>query len=333
MRKFILYILPVFICTIVSHSVVAQDVSVKSWLDTTSILVGQQTSVWLNVDCNKNTSVLWPEVNDTLRAEIEVLRKSPVDTFNIDNDKVSYRQELIITSFDSGYYAVPPFRFVIDPDGIDKELETMAHLLEVHSVKVDTTKTFRDITPIHDMPVTFVEVLPWALLGIVAVALIVFLILFLKRRESGEGSIALIRKPTVPPHRIALDSLDDLKEKRLWQKGDLKNYYKGITDILRVYLEGQFNVSAVEMTTTDILEQASENSVLSGLCSQVNSLFTDSDLVKFAKFKPRVEENEQIWEDARQFILSSYDEYVVAMKSSDASAGDQELMGEEVDNV
>lgn len=302
MRKIITHIIPVFIALTMAMPVVSQNAKVKSRLDTTSILVGSQTNVRLSVECDENTKVLWPEIGDTLRIEIEVLEKSPVDTIALDNDRVSYKQVLKITSFDSGYYAVPPFRFVIDPDGIQQELETMAHLLEVHTIQVDTTQAFKDIAPIHEVPISFVEVVPWLLIGIAVVALIIFINILFKRRKSNEGQITVRRKPQIPPYKQALDDLDALKEKQLWQNGDLKGYYQGITDIFRFYLEQEFGVNAVEMTTSDILEQTAPHEHLNIFALQIHMLFTESDMVKFAKSKPGPDDHENIWSNAKQII-------------------------------
>lgn len=302
MRNIFNYILPVFVVLLLAAPAGAQDVKVKSRLDTTSILVGAQTNVRLSVECHENTKVLWPEIGDTLRSEIEVLEISPVDTLPMDNNRVAYRQVLKITSFDSGYYAVPPFRFVIDADGIQRELETMAHLLEVHTITVDTTQTFKDIVPIREVPVSFGEVLPWILIVVIVTALIIFIILLFKRRKINEKPVAVRRKPQIAPFKKALDDLDVLENKQLWQNGDLKGYYQGITDIFRVYLEHEFGVNAVEMTTSDILEQTAPHEHLNIFALQIHMLFTESDMVKFAKSKPGPEDHENIMANARTII-------------------------------
>lgn len=306
MKKIIIHILPVFIALLMAVPGVSQNAKVKSRLDTTSILVGSQTNIRLSVECDENTKVLWPVVGDSLRAEIEVLEKSPVDTVALDNDRISYKQVLKITSFDSGYYAVPPFRFVIDSDGIQQELETMAHLLEVHTIQVDTTQAFKDIAPIQEVPISFGEVVPWLVIGVVLIALIIMVILFFKRRKRSDGPVAVRRKPEVPPYKQALADLDALKEKQLWQAGDLKGYYQGITDIFRIYLEKEFCVNAVEMTTSDILEQTAPHEHLNIFSSQIYMLFTESDMVKFAKSKPGPEEHEAIWSNAKVIISETH---------------------------
>ncbi|PLW95459.1 MAG: hypothetical protein C0593_14160 [Marinilabiliales bacterium] len=310
MKKVIRYILFVWIVLLFLPATFAQDISVKARLDTSSILIGEQTNLRLLVTAPVKAKISWPEINDTLISEIEVLRKSAIDTSFLEDNNVKYSQELRITSFDSGYYAVPPFHFLIDVDGLEREIETMAHLLEVHTVQVDTTQAFKDIMPIHDMPVTFMEVLPYTLGGLLAVAIVVLIFVLISRRKKKETPLLVRKKPVKPPHKQAIDALYDLKERKLWQKGALKDYYQGITDILRVYFERQFEVSAVELSTTEILEQILSDEVLCEYQKEIDSLFSESDLVKFAKSVPGPEENEAIWIQAKELIMETYNDSV-----------------------
>lgn len=310
MKKVIRNILFAWLVLLIMPAAFAQDISVKARLDTSSILVGEQTTLRLQVTTPVKAKVSWPEINDTLIREIEVLHKSAIDTSLLENENLVYSQSLRITSFDSGYYAVPPFHFLIDVDGLEREIETMAHLLEVHTVQVDTTQAFKDIMPIHDMPVTFMEVLPYTLGGLLAAAVIVLAFILISRRKKKETPLLVRKRPVKPPHKQAIDALYDLKDRKLWQKGQLKDYYQGITDILRVYFERQFNVSAVELSTTEILEQIVSDEVLAKFRKEIESLFSESDLVKFAKSVPGPEENEAIWTQAKDLVMETHNDAV-----------------------
>ena len=291
-----------FFCTSLS----AQNSVVKSVLDTSSILIGDQTKVHLMVECDEKANVVWPQIGDTLRQEIEVIHKTNIDTTALANGRKSYSQALTITSFDSGYFAIPPFRFRIDVDGLNEEIETMAHLLEVHTVAVDTTGTIKEIKPIHSIPLTFGEVFPWALGGLALLAIIVLLWSFIRRRKSNSPLPLLRKKPEIPAHRAALDDLEKLKAAKLWQQGALKEYYSGITDILRVYLEKQFSLHAVELSSSEIIDQVVSHPILNGFLPSIEEMFSASDMVKFAKAVPLPEANDEIWRQANTFVLNSW---------------------------
>jgi len=318
--------------------VMAQQPEVRSVLDTSSIRVGEQTRLNLTVECSRQATVTWPEIADTLRAEIEVLSRTNIDTGFLASDRVLYSQQLVITSFDSGYYAVPPFRFLIDAGGITQELETMAHLLEVHTVAVDTTANFRDILPVNTIPITFREVFPWVFAGLIVVILLLFFIVFLRRRKKAANGFSFLpHKPNVPPHREALDALDELKSRKIWQKGNVKGFYSAITDILRVYLEKQFDLHAVEMSTTEILEQVHDNQYLSVYYEEIASVFTSADLVKFARVTPLPQENEDCWTQSVHLVIDSHKRYVAICEENaalnDSPASDGEEMRKEGSDV
>jgi hypothetical protein len=164
--------------------------------------------------------------------------------------------------------------------------------------------------PIHDMPVTFMEVLPYTLGGLLAAAVIVLAFILISRRKKKETPLLVRKRPVKPPHKQAIYALYDLKDRKLWQKGQLKDYYQGITDILRIYFERQFNVSAVELSTTEILEQIVSDEVLAKYKKEIESLFSESDLVKFAKSVPGPEENEAIWTQAKDLVMETHNDAV-----------------------
>ena len=60
----------------------------------------------------------------------------------------SLQQPIIITSWDSGYYAIKPL--TVTYDGIDYSTEAM--LLSVMTIEVDTTAAPMDIKPIYLEP-------------------------------------------------------------------------------------------------------------------------------------------------------------------------------------
>ena len=113
----------------------AQEVRPLATLDSASILIGQQAHVDLRVsyrvDQGATPAIEWPAIADTLTAHIAVVHDSHLDTVAPQKDKDPYLLEqtrtLTITSWDSGYWAIPPFVFVIDGDTV----ETNALLLTV----------------------------------------------------------------------------------------------------------------------------------------------------------------------------------------------------------
>src|ERR1700756_4716487 len=107
-----------------SFSSIAQNVSATAGIDRTSILIGNQTHVHIRVNYdakNASTKIQWPIIADSLASKVHVVSKSRIDTVTPDHNnptQKSLTQDLVITSFDSGYYAIPPFQFVVNGDTV-----------------------------------------------------------------------------------------------------------------------------------------------------------------------------------------------------------------------
>ena len=130
--------------------------------------------------------------------------------------------------------------------------------------------------------------------------------------ENGEP----VRGPKTPPYDKAIGDLESLKQQKLWQAGKLKEYYSGLTDIAREYIEGQFQVNAVEMTTDDILREVQELHFDEALYGKLKDTMELADLVKFAKFAPSSLESDNAMSDMTDFVNDSYAHYQ-AMKAKE----------------
>ena len=182
--------------------------------------------------------------------------------------------------------------------------------LYVTTITVDTTQAFRPIVPPVEQPVSMKEVFPW-ILGVLVVALLGLVIWYvLKHRkprvdENGEP----VRGRVTPPYDKAIGDLESLKQQKLWQVGKVKEYYSSLSDIAREYIEGQFNVNAVEMTTDDILRDVRELRFDQEIYDKLKDTMELSDLVKFAKYTTSPLENDNAMSDMTDFVNKSYEHY------------------------
>ena len=105
-----------------------------------------------------------------------------------------------------------------------------------------------------------------------------------------------------PPWQTALESLDLLEEKKLWQNGKIKEYYSELTDIIRHYLHEQHGIEAMEMITAEILSAYDSAGLQDDARSKLTKILMQADFVKFAKAIPLRNENELSLTYSRQFI-------------------------------
>jgi len=181
-------------------------------------------------------------------------------------------------------------------------------LLTVNDVEgVDTTSVeIKDITPILRQPYTFWEVFRWVLLVLLLAGL--FLLwryvwhpYFVKKMmQAGE---TVEPEKLVPPDVRALEALEALRMKKLWQQGRLKEYHTELTDIVRRYLAGAHGINSAEMTTGQTLDAFSASQVCTDETYRLlRQMLETADMVKFAKSEPPAYEHDRSMEAAVEFV-------------------------------
>jgi hypothetical protein len=209
-------------------------------------------------------------------------------------------QAYTITSFDSAFYYIPPFEVLVD--SVAYASNPLA--LNVVCFDVDTAEV-NAIFPIKDVvqrPVTFVEALPLSGSVVLIIALCLLIPYLLGRYHDNKPILRRVTiAPKLPPHQVALQEMDRIKSEKSWQKDDVKQYYTELTDALRQYMEARFGFNAMEMTSDEIIEKLSEQPDKEWI-GELRELFQMSNLVKFAKFKPLINENDMNLINAIDFI-------------------------------
>lgn len=277
---------------------------ISAKLDRDSILIGEQVVLTLEVDPD-GLPVTWPVIGDTLAPHIEVVGDSGLDTVQTDDSGgptgVHVVRQLLLTSFDTGYWAVPALRFRIGM----QDLESKAFLVHVQGVELDSATTPKDIKPIHELPFSMVwwlrENWIWVAGG-GAIALAVVALILLVRRARRKTPAAEVEAPPVPLHERVLLQLEALDKERVWQQGDHKGYQSRLTDLLRGYIEERYSVPALERTTDELLHELRVSPLSMEQQSLLSNLLRLADMVKFAKALPSPQENEQMMVSAVRFI-------------------------------
>ncbi len=274
-------------------------------LDTSSIRIGERVQLRLNATMPKSAVIYWPAISDTLTASVEVSSKSKVDTNATSrNEFVNYSQTIFITSFDTGFHYIPPFTVHYSDAGDPKKHEILSEgvYLKVRAVEVDTTKAIRDIRGPIQAPLTFSELAPY-LGGAAIIGLIIALIwYYFWRKRINKPLFPVITRTQGPPWQTALQSLDLLDEKKLWQQGKIKEYYSELTDIIRHYLHQQHGIEAMEMITSEILAAYDLIMLQPDSRTLLSKILEQADYAKFAKAIPQHSENELSMSNARHFI-------------------------------
>ena len=275
--------------------------SQKAELDTADILIGDQIQLNVSSIFEINEKYNWPLFNDSVFEKVEIISKGEiVETKN--DSTILISQKLILTSFDSGSYYIPPFIF-------NEKKKTNGNLLNVYTISItDSNNKAYDITSTKigttedftEEELAEIRRKRWIIAGIIFATLFLgYIIYYLLRKYKKDGTI-LKPKIIIPAHVTALNKLQKLKKEKLWQKGELKEYYTRISTIIREYIELQFEFNALELPTRDIvshLKNLPENEV-----KILEAILKKADNIKYAKGLSLDEENKLIIQQSVEFI-------------------------------
>tara|TARA_B100001059_G_scaffold75625_2_gene73195 strand:+ start:4711 stop:5583 length:873 start_codon:yes stop_codon:yes gene_type:complete len=276
MRKlFILFLIP---------TALFAQISVK--VDSTNILIGDQINYSIQANVLSGDSL--PHYTDTI-GSLEIVSKSFIDSVKT-NDGWQLTQDYVLTAWDSGVYIIPSIQF--------KNFISDSFTIYVNTIELAEDAELKDIkAPIHT-PISFDELSPY-LLALLILALITFLIRwYLKNRKKSPKEV-IIAKKAILPYELALNDLEKLNTKKLWQSGNVKEYYSELSEIIRTYIENGIGTPAMEIPTHDILFQLQQKRIDT---TKLKEVLTRADLAKFAKARPLEIENEESLKIGYDFI-------------------------------
>ncbi len=267
-----------------------------------TLLIGDQTLLKYQKSIPKGANLIFGEVQSANNS-LEIIGKPKIDTLSESGGVINLSADFTVTAFDSGSFVMPPVPAYLEkPDGTIDTLWFGGDTLEFKSIQIDTT-TFKpfDVKGQINYPYTFKEFLPWGG-GLLLLAAIVYLIIRLIRRKRAGKSLLSKDETPDPPHVAALKKIEQLKGQKLIESDRQKLFYSTLTDILREYMESRFSFGAMELTSAQILDVLKTKEIDKKVYSSVQELLSTSDLVKFAKYKADMIENERSIPIAIEFI-------------------------------
>jgi len=277
---------------------------VSAAIDSTTLFIGDQTDLHLRATCEVGEQVLLPELDKQLIHGIEIVEKTVVDTSMLSDGRVQYNQYLTLTSFEDSLFYIAPLPFVSGDDTVWSEslMLNVVQPFEMDSADMAIT----DIKGIYKAPIWWWGTLRWVLLALAIAGIGVggyYLITYLQARARKDEDEQVEAEPLRPAEEVALEKLDAIREQKIWQTGQVKEYHTQLTDVVREYIDRRFEVSSVEQTSDETLRAM--RPLLGNqkdLYEQLRKTLTLADLVKFAKWTTTPDENEQSLRSAYAFV-------------------------------
>jgi len=249
--------------------------------------LGEDIRIFVSVERPRLYSVeLDPKSLSLSPFEVKNVERSPVT-----QGKNRIRETFIITvtAFELGDLKVPPIpiRFV---DAKSKPGVVRTDSLAVKIVSVGKKPWDKeDIRPIKG-PISF-SLARWRdfFFGLAAFILTAVLLVRIGLRLRK----AMDFESRLPCDRRALLELERLRNRGDLEQKRLKEYYSGLSDILRRYFERRYGIQALELTTHELIPILKEKIDDRGVTDTVEKILDRCDLAKFAKYDPGYAEGQE----------------------------------------
>lgn len=271
-----------FLILLLAFSGLFAQVNVRATVNRDKILIGESISLTVEAYVPLGSDINW-FLADTI-PHFLVTNRSSVDTVqNMDGKKIS--QELNITSFDSGQWQLPPFEIIVDAQPFYTDSVT----INVGYTPYNADADYRDIKDIIEVVNPDAKYIVWWITGAAIVALAAMIYFLFRRRKP---SLA-VKKPMVPdlsPYEEAMKALRTLTKK--YQPDQVKGFYSELNDILRKYVSRQFGMNTLDRTNEEMILQLAAINIPKDSFINLTQSLRMSDFVKFAKYRPSEQDNE-----------------------------------------
>ena len=258
---------------------------VSAILDREKMLLGEQVTLRLKVeDVNLvNTScATWFELADTAN-HLEVVKRAPIDTIEL-NGLISYEQQISITSFDSGKWALPALQVIFeDKKSGTQTLQTTAPLvLEVLPIDISGLKNYHDIKDI-------IEVTPnessniYMIIGSILLANIIVILIFCFIKKRKKKTIRLKPFSNVSAFDEAMKALAKVASENILPT---KIFYSRLDYIYRTYFDAQLNIHSLQSTSDEMMIRLQVSLQQNELRTHFFQLVRLIDAAKFAQYIP-----------------------------------------------
>ena len=286
----------------------AQSPTVEAHLEPDSVMIGDRFDCIIEVEKDLVQVVAFPSFDNTADSAIELVSESQPDTLLHEGRRLRLRKRYTLQTFEEGRISLGrPNVLYLDKNITDTLSSRDSLVLTVGTFLIDSTSVpVMALKPQKTLRFRFGEISGWLMWGLLALALLAAAAYAAVRilHHYGKNVSDLFKTPPpLPPHVVAIKALEALHHQKLWQNGKHKQYYSGISDILRTYIAARYDFGAMEMTSDEIISfMRGVDGVPQKSAMDLTEILQTADLVKFAKAEPDAEQNENDYWRAYYFV-------------------------------
>ncbi len=174
--------------------------------------------------------------------------------------------------------------------------------VNVISVLAEGDTLLRDIKPLKRYPL---QAPFWFYSLLLLIAVLLAVLLIRKRHLKPKNTVKPASEPVpiqTPAWQKAIEELEQLLSSDLLGKGELILFHFRLSQVLRAFLENEYDFPALEMTTRELSIEMQRQQIRKA--GEIRTWLQYCDLVKFAKSVPQAEDIEYRCQWLRQYLQS-----------------------------
>jgi len=269
------------------------SLQIQADIDTTVARIGDVINLDIISDNLGERIALFPDIQETESMEI---REKVLVTKRSKPYKVSFQ----IVFWDTCSFTIPKYSVEILKADSTKDLIIDTDAIDINIISMLTGVEDTNLRPIKD-PIALKKPINWHrwTLAVILLFLLLSLLGLWRKRIRREPLEKIEVSEFQSAKDIAIVRLDEL-EKLI--NADNKIFYLQASFILREFIENQYYVRALEMTTSEISKFESNYALNRKYFTNLINLLNRADLAKFAKFEFTVQDRERDYKWMQNFI-------------------------------
>jgi hypothetical protein len=273
------------------HFLSAQNnITAKAGTDKTKILLGERIKLTLEASFPANEVYNFFAV-DTF-PNFEIIESKKIDTVS-NGSEIFLKQEILITSFDSGHWVIPSF-------ALNDKLQTDTIPVDVgYTANFDPKQKYHDIKDIVE-PAPEEKKKPWWFwYAVAAGGVLTALLVWLLTRKKKKPAVTQAPVIDLNAYSEALKKLEVLKK----ENPSAKIFHTQLTDIFRMYVQKRKGLQSMQKTTDDLIVQLKSLNMDKDRYNELAQALRLTDFVKFAKYEPAAADNENVFTVIKNAIM------------------------------
>lgn len=282
MKRATRYLCLLLLCYLGFSATGNAQVLLRASIDRDSILIGEPIILKLEARYPLGQSIRWVELDSI--PFFEIRGKDSIETKeSVDGKQMT--QQWKLSSYDTGYQTIPSFRILVN--GKEYYSDTLG--ISVHYEASDSNADYRDINAIEEVEIA----LPLKKILIISIGSLLILVLVLLLFRKKKKPVGVTPIVAVPPIELAREQLQTLRKEWAGGRIEVKEYYTRLTEIFREFMAAERGWTTQEKTSEELILKLRTLSLSQDHWSRLSETLRRSDMVKFAKYIPAAEENEE----------------------------------------